>query len=289
MTAAAAPESPAPPRSPGRRQPSGGVVPWLGIAIPGWRFFPVWQRNRDVFFRQWKAEVLAPTIEPIVTLLGLGLGLGAYVELGGNRDYVQFLAPGMLMVFPMFGAMFEALFGSYFRMDQHGTYHAIQATPVRPEEIVLGDIAWAASRMALNTGLVLVTLLILTPWLGFIQSPLVILTLPVSLLTGLLIAGVSIAFTSVARSISQLSYFFSIYVLPMFWLSGAFFPTDDLPDWAVVAAGFFPLYHAVTLSRALTTGALEWSHLGHLAVLLAFLLPSLWLGIWAMRRRIVRG
>lgn len=268
---------------------SGGVVPWLGIAIPGPRFIAVWQRDRDVFLRLWKAEVLAPTIEPIVTLLGLGLGLGAYVELGGDRDYVEFLAPGMLMVFPMFGAMFEALFGSYFRMDQHGTYAAIQATPVRPEEIVLGDIAWAATRMALNTGLVLVMLLILTPWLGFVKSPLVILTLPVSLLCGLLIAGVSIAFTSIARSISQLSYFFSIYVLPMFWLSGAFFPTDDLPRWADIASNLFPLYHAVVLSRALTEGDLSWGLLGNLGFLLAFLLPSLWLGIWAMRRRIIRG
>ncbi|MDA0815159.1 MAG: ABC transporter permease [Chloroflexi bacterium] len=268
---------------------SGGVVRWLGIAVPGRAFIPVWQRNRDVFFRLWRAEVLPPTIEPLVTLLGLGLGLGGYVSLGGDRSYVQFLAPGMLMVFPMFAAMFEALFGSYFRMDQHGTYRAIQATPVRPEEIVLGDIMWAGTRMAFSTVLVMGVLLALTPWLGFITSPLVVLTIPISFLTGLVIAGVSIAFTSIARSISQLSYFFSIYVLPMFWLSGAFFPTDDLPDWAVIAAGFFPLYHAVELSRALTSGTLEWSHLGHLGILLAFLVPSLWLGIWAMRRRIVRG
>jgi lipooligosaccharide transport system permease protein len=242
-----------------------------------------------VFFRLWKAEILPPTIEPIVTLLGLGLGLGGYVALGGDVSYVQFLAPGMLMVFPMFAAMFEALFGSYFRMDQHGTYRAIQATPVRPEEIVLGDITWAATRMAFSTVLVMGVLLALTPWLGFVTSPLVILTIPISFLAGLVIAGVSIAFTSIARSISQLSYFFSIYVLPMFWLSGAFFPTDDLPDWASISAGFFPLYHAVALSRGLTTGDLHAGLLGNLAFLLAVLLPSLWLGIWAMRRRIVQG
>ena len=40
----------------------------------------------------------------------------------------------------------------------------------------------------------------------------------------------------------------------MFWLSGAFFPTDDLPKWADIAANLFPLFHAVALSRALTTG-----------------------------------
>ncbi|MEX2372996.1 MAG: ABC transporter permease [Dehalococcoidia bacterium] len=274
---------------PARRRYAGGVVPWLGIAIPGWLTYRVWQRNRDVFFRLWKAELLPPTLEPIITLFGLGLGLGGYVTLGGELDYVQFLVPGMLMVFPMFGAMFEALFGSYFRKDQHGTYAAIHATPVRPEEIVLGDVTWAASRMAGNTALIIIVFAILTPWMDLIQSPLVLLTIPISFVTGLVIAGVAIAFTSIARALSQLSYFFSLYVLPMFWFSGGFFPTDDLPGWAQTLSAAFPLYHAVAASRGLVTGDLHASMLGHLAWLLIATLPALWLGIWAMRRRIVRG
>ncbi|MCK9486301.1 MAG: ABC transporter permease [Dehalococcoidia bacterium] len=281
--------SPPPSRTvrPARR--SSSVIPWLGIAMPGPRSYRVWQRNRDVFFRLWKAESLPPTIEPLVTLLGLGLGLGGYVSLGGDQEYVQFLAPGMLMVFPMFAAMFEALFGSYFRMDQHGTYAAIYATPVRPEEIVLGDIAWAATRMALNTAMVLLILLALTPWMGLIQSPWVVLTIPVGFLVGLLMSGLAIAFTSVARSLSQLSYFFSIFVLPMFWFSGGFFPTDQLPAWATKMAAIFPLYHAVAVSRALTTGVFEWGILGNLLWLVVVTPPALWLGIWAMRRRIIQG
>lgn len=279
------------PEQPATSYRSGGssVVPWLGIAMPGRRFYRVWQRNRDVFFHLWKAEVLPPTIEPFVTLLGLGLGLGGYVSLGGDRDYAQYLAPGMLMVFPMFAAMFEALFGSYFRMDQHGTYAAIYATPIRPEEIVLGDIVWAATRWAFNTLLVLLILLALTPSMGLVQSPWVILTLPVGFLAGLLMSGLAIAFTSIARSLSQLSYFFSLFVLPMFWFSGAFFPTDELPEWASALSTIFPLYHAVAVSHALTTGDFAWSVLGNLVWLAVFTPPALWIGIWAMRRRIIRG
>jgi lipooligosaccharide transport system permease protein len=272
-----------------KRLAAGGVIPWLGIAIPGRLSYRVWQRNRDVFLRLWKAEVLAPTIEPIVTLIGLGLGLGGYVTLGGNEEYVQFLAPGMLMAFPMFTAMFEALFGSYFRMDQHGTYAAIHSTPVRPEEIVMGDITWAATRMAANTALIILIFLALTPWLGLISSPLVVLTIPVAFLVGLLIAGMAIAFTSIARAISQLSYFFSIFVLPMFWFSGAFFPTDELPGWAATASGALPLFHAVELSRALTTGRGLGTTLDDLVWLMVVTPFALWLGLWAMRRRIIKG
>lgn len=272
-----------------RRIAAGGVIPWLGIAIPGRLSYRVWQRNRDVFFRLWKAEILPPTIEPIVTLIGLGLGLGGYVTLGGDEEYVQFLAPGMLMVFPMFVAMFEALFGSYFRMDQHGTYAAIHSTPVRPEEIVLGDITWAASRMAGNTALIIVILVALTPWLGLISSPLVVLTIPLAFFVGLVIAGLAIAFTSIARAISQLSYFFSLFVLPMFWFSGAFFPTNDLPDWAATASGMFPLFHAVEIARALTTGDGLGATLDNLLWLIVVTPFALWLGLWAMRRRIIQG
>lgn len=275
------------PSMPARRRRPRGELPFIGIALPGRLTYRVWQRNRDVFLQLWRAEFLPPLIEPIVTLLGLGLGLGAYVQLGGEHEYVQFLAPGILVAFPMFIATFEALYGAYFRLTQHGTYEAIVATPVRPEELVAGEITWAATRMTVNTALIVVVLLVLTPWLGLVQSPLIVLTIPVAFLTGTLMGALGIAFTSRARSVSQLAYFFSLFVLPMFWFSGGFFPTDDLPSWAETLAWFFPLSHAVTLSRAFVTGDVDVSHLGNLAWLAVVTVPASWLGIVAMKQRIV--
>lgn len=265
-----------------------GELPYIGLALPGRLSYRVWQRNRDVFLKLWRPELLPPLLEPLVTLLGLGLGLGAFVELGGDVEYVQYLAPGILVAFPMFVATFEALYGAYFRMTQHGTYEAIAATPVRPEEIVAGEIAWAATRMTINTALIALVLIALTPWWDLVGSPLIVLTIPVAFLTGILIGSIGIAFTSRARSVSQLSYFFSLFILPMFWFSGGFFPIDELPDWAGVVAWFFPLTHAVELSRGLVSGDVDGGHIINFVWLLVASVPAFWLGLALMKQRIVK-
>lgn len=266
-----------------------GVVPALGIAIPGRRSLRVWQRNRDVFFQLWKAELLPPTLEPIIMFLALGLGLGTYVQLGGETEYIQFLGPGVLAMFAMFASIFESLWGAYFRLDQHGTYAGILATPARPEEIVAGEILWAASRGALNATLILAVMLALTPAFGLVESPLAVLAIPVSFVVGLLFGSMGQAYVSQARSVSQLNYFFSLLILPMFWFSGGFFPLDDLPGWASTAAWFTPLYHAVELNRGVISGSLGWSLLAHVAWLLVVLPPVAWLALRMMRGRIINA
>lgn len=272
---------------PGAAAPAWGVVPWLGVAIPGRRSFRVWQRNRDVFFQLWKAELVPPVLEPIMMFLALGLGLGTYVELTGDVEYIQFLAPGVLAMFTMFAAVFEALWGAYFRLDRHGTYEAILATPTRPEEIIAGEILWAASRGAINAVLILAVVVALTPVYDLVQSPLAPLTVVAAFCTGILFGAFGQAYVSIARSVSQLNYFFSLFVLPMFWFSGGFFPLDELPSWASTAAWFTPLYHAVEVNRALITGEVGLGLLGHVAWLGLVTFPAVWLALRTMRRRII--
>ena len=70
------------------------------------------------------------------------------------------------------------------------------------------------------------------------------------LLAGLLFSSLAMAYTSTVRSSSQLSYFFSLAGVPMFWISGGFFPLDDLPGWAQVLAWLPPVFHAIEIYRA---------------------------------------
>ena len=287
MTTAVPPPSVA--RQGRSRRREWGVVPWLGIAIPGHRSLNVWRRNRDVFLQLWKAEFVPPLLEPVIMFLALGLGLGTYVQLSGDVDYIQFLGPGVMAMFAMFAAVFESLWGAYFRLDRHGTYRAILATPTRAEEITAGEILWAASRGTMNATLILVVMVALTPVYDLVHSPLALLTIPVAFLSGILFGACGQAYVSQARAVSQLNYFFSLFVLPMFWFGGGFFPLGGLPEWAVTAAWFTPLYHVVELNRGLITGDVGWSHLGHLTWLIAVLPPTVWLALWAMRRRIVTG
>ena len=265
-----------------------GALPFLGVAVPGRHSWRVWQRNRDVFFQLWRVNLVPPIIEPVVMILAMGLGLGAFVELSGDREYIVFLAPGVLAVFPMFAGMGETLWGAFWRMEQQGTYAAILATPARPEDIITGDLLWAATRTLISAVSILIVLALFTPAYGLIQSPLAIFVLPTSILMGLLFGNLGLAYTSYITSIHQLMYFFTLVITPMFWFSGVFFPLDSLPGWVQVLAWFIPMSHVVDLFRGLVSGDMAWAHLGDLAWLLVVTALTFWLALWTMRRRLVQ-
>lgn len=279
--------APAPSTVAPRRTREWGVLPLLGVALPGRHSLRVWQRNRDVFFQLWKAELVPPLLEPIIMFLALGLGLGTYVQLSGNVEYIQYLGPGVMAMFAMFASVFEALWGAYFRLDRHGTYQAILATPTRPEEITTGEVLWAASRGTINATLILIVMVALSPVYHLVSSPLALLTIPLAFGTGIIFASCGQAYISKAHSVSQLTYFFSLFILPMFWFSGGFFPLDGLPAWATTAAWFTPLYHAVELNRQLISGHLQWSAAGHIAWLVLVAFPLFWLALRLMRKRVI--
>jgi hypothetical protein len=111
-----------------------------------YRSFRVWQRNADVFLRLWHAELVWPVVEPILIILALGLGLGTFVELTGNQTYMEFLAPGILAVYPMWAAVGECGWGSYVRMSMQRTFDAIIATPVNLEDVIAAEILWGTTR-----------------------------------------------------------------------------------------------------------------------------------------------
>ena len=186
--------------------------------------FHVWQRHRDVALQLWRSETLGIAVEPWAVILALGLGLGRFVELDSGQDYVQFLAPGLLAVFPMFAAVFECAWGSYVRLEMQHTFHAIIATPVSVDDVITGEILWGTTRATVNASYILLVEIALSPWLGMVHSPWALLAIPLSALVGLLFSSIALTFVSVARALSQFSYFFNLLIIPMFWFSGCVLP-----------------------------------------------------------------
>ena len=247
----------------------------------------VWQRHRDVSLQLWRSETLGIAVEPWAVILALGLGLGRFVELDSGQDYIQFLAPGLLAVFPMFAAVFECAWGSYVRLEMQHTFHAIIATPVSVDDVITGEILWGTTRAVVNASYILLVLTVLNPWLDTVHSPWALLAIPLSALVGVLFSSISLTFVSVARALSQFSYFFNLLIIPMFWFSGAFFPFDDLPRWAQILAWFIPLTHVVDLYRALIEGDFAPGLIGDLAWLLVATAVAYLAALAAMRRRLI--
>lgn len=249
-----------------------------------WLALRVWQRNRDVYFNIWRSEIIWPIVDPLISLVALGVGLGDFVDLGVDESYVDFIAPGLLAVFPMWVAAAETGWGSFFRMENQRTFDAIVSTPASIDDVVTGEILWASSRAALSV----VYILVLVAAFGAVSSPLVIFIVPLAFLPGLMFASISLCYTSVAKSISTLNYFFAAFITPQFWLAGVFFPLSRLPEWVRVVAWFTPASHVVKAYRGLVQGDPQWSHLGDLAWIVVVTGLAYLIAIYAMRRRLVK-
>lgn len=256
----------------GARRPD---VSWLAVCV--------WQRNRDVFFNIWKAEAIWPFVEPLLTLVALGFGLGDFINLERQESYIEFIGPGILAVYAMWMASAEACWGAYFRMDQK-TFDAILSTPASVDDITSGEVMWASTRSFISVGAIFLVVLVF----GAIDSVLALLILPLALLPGVMFGAVSLSYAAVARSVSSLNYFFAVFITPQFWLAGVFFPLDELPDWVQVAAWFTPAFHVVEIYRGLATGEPEFVDLLHAAWILGVSAIFYALAIVLMRRRLVK-
>jgi lipooligosaccharide transport system permease protein len=253
-----------------------------------YRTFKVWQRNRDVFLHMWKAETMWPVFEPLVVMLGLGLGLGRFVELESGQDYIEFITPGIMAAFPMWTAIAEGGWASYNRMSWQKTYDAMIATPVSLDDVITGEVIWAASRGVMSSFYILAVALLLTPFWDLVQSPLVIFTLPVAFLAGLMFGAMALLATSYVTSVSQLAYFVSLVIIPMFWIGGVFFPPEELSATVQTFSWFLPLKHVVDLQRGFVTGNLELGMLVDVAWIAVVTLVLYYAVIRSMRRRLIK-
>src|SRR6185503_3999819 len=151
--------------------------------------FAVWRRNVAVHLRLWKLNMVAPIIEPVISILGFGWGIGALVvgQVAGI-SYLSFAGAGLLGITVLMRAMFETTYAAYFRMVYQSTYDAILATPVDAESLALAEILWAVTHGLFDTLIIMVVLVVF----GAATSPWAILA-PLPLLVGaVFMAGLSL-------------------------------------------------------------------------------------------------
>ena len=247
-----------------------------------WRFIRMWQRNGDVFLRLWHSEAPGFVAEPVLVLLAMGLGLGAYIGMVDGQKYIEFIVPGIIASYGMFAASFECTYGSFFRMEERKTYDAIVATPLNVEDIIAGEIFWGATR-ALITGSVILA------W-GVegevVRAPWALLIPLVSFLGGIMFASIAILYTSLVPSFYSFNYYFTLFVTPMFFFSGVFFPLIAFPKIVQTISWIIPLTPVVNLARALIRGELHPNLLVPLAIIIVLAVFFFSISLVTMRRRL---
>jgi len=243
----------------------------------------VWRRNVVVHLRLWKLNLVAPIIEPVISVLGVGWVNGALVagKVTGI-PYLTFVGAGLLGVTVLMRAMFETTYAAYFRMVYQSTYDAILATPVDAESLAFAEILWAITHGLFDT-LIIMTVLIV---FGAATSPLAILA-PLPLLTGAtFMAGLSLGITAHVHDIDAFNVYMAVFFSTMY-VSGAFFPLDVLPMWLQIPARVLPMTESIDLTRAFLTGRFLVRHAYEAAYLLISALVACEWAMRSLRRRMV--
>jgi len=262
-----------------------GVISLFSLPKLSYRVWLVWRRNFDVFMKTYLVNFIPPLVEPLFYLVGLGYGLGGFVRPQEGLRYIAFIAPALIAVSMMYSSFFECTYASFVRMYYQKTFDAIIATPVNVEEVIAGEILWGATKSFINSSIVLVVVLIF----GLIASPLFLLIPPLSFLIGLLFASIAMCFTAITPNIDSFNYPSFLYITPMFILSGTFFTITGLPEAIQIFAKiFFPLTHAVALSRALALGRINPSLLLNLGWILITAPIFFITAINLMKRRLIK-
>ncbi|OUD14238.1 ABC transporter permease [Thioflexithrix psekupsensis] len=250
-----------------------------------WRWFSVWLRNFKVWQKNLMPALLGNFGEPVLILLALGYGLGYFVESMEGVPYLSFLASGILCSGAMQTASFEAQYSAYTRMNVQHTWRGILATPLDIQDIVFGEIFWAATKSFIHVTAVLIVAVLL----GAIDSVWSIVALPVLFLAGLTFASMAMVMTALAKNYDFFLYYQTLLLAPMMFLSGIFFPLSKMPELIQSLVWLLPLIHVVELVRPLLLNqalpSIDYI-LWHLLVIAIYGLVFFTIAFMLLRRRL---
>lgn len=241
------------------------------------------------FRRLWRLNVVSSFLQPVLYLLGLGVGVGALVdrntsstEVLGSIPYVAFVAPGLLVATAMTVCADDSMWPVMGGLRWQRLYHGIAATPLGPRDIVIGHALWMAIRGGLATGAVALALALFPDTRSWGLLPAVVVAMIVGVAFAMPIMAVSVGaevdgvFPAIQRFV----------LIPLFLFGGAFYPLEQLPEvvgWLVRVA---PLWHGIVVAREFTAGDVQpVAAAGHLAYAALWALVGGWI---AVRRLAVR-
>lgn len=244
-------------------------------------FWPVVLRNLLVWKKLAVPSVIGNIAEPLITLVAFGYGLGSMIGQVEGLPYIVYLASGSLAVSCALAATFEGLYSAYSRMEVQKTWESIMNAPIALDDIVFAELLWAAMKSMFTVAAILLVLFAL----GISREPTMLLALPVLWLVGLTFAAIALVFNALARGYDFFTYYFTLVMTPMTFMSGVYFPISQMPTPLQWVAQVLPLTHAVALVRPLIIGELPAQPWLPIAVLLAYAAGGYYVALVLTRRR----
>jgi lipooligosaccharide transport system permease protein len=245
--------------------------------ILSWR---VAMRHWAIYRKDFFANVLPTLVDPALFIVVFGYWLGAYITELHGMTYLTYMAPGIAATTALFTAYFESSYGFYVRLVYENIFKALMTTPIGPHEILAGEFIWVALKGAIMAGLVGLVLLAF----GVVKPDYLWLMPVMGILVGLSCGAMGLVATGYVRNLNQFQTVYALLISPMFFVSGVFYPIDQMPKALQYVCYLSPLYHGVRLSQSALWAkdvALDWAiHGGALIALTAALMVWAWKKIY---------
>ncbi|HZW45210.1 MAG TPA: ABC transporter permease [Dermatophilaceae bacterium] len=265
--------------------PRSTTQPRQATPAPWRRVFGSWL---TAYKRTWRGSIFGRFLSPVLFLLSMGLGLGGLVDKSaggvGGVPYLNFVVPGILAAQAMWVAMGESSYPVMGAIRWNMKYHAMLATPVGIDDILLGHLTYVAMQITGATAIFIGVAALF----GSFGSWWVLLCLPITVLTGMAFAVPVFAFSAKQESDGGFNILFRFIMTPLFLFSGVFFPIDQLPAVIRPIAWVMPLWHGVDANRSLALGSPDVAGvLGHTAYLVVAIVIGALLARRSFTKRLV--
>ena len=249
------------------------------------RFWPVFLRNLLVWRKLAIPSLVANIAEPLMWLVAFGYGMGALVgEISLDEQkvpYILFLASGSICMSAMNAATFEALYSAFSRMHVQKTWDGILNAPMRLDDVLLAEMLWAAFKALFTITAILAVMVAL----GITHSWKLLAAWPILLFVGITFSCIALIFNALAKGYDFFSYYFTLFLTPMMFLSGVFFPRDQLPGIVRDISEWLPLTQAIALIRPLFLDQWPTDAALHLGVLALYALVAWKIALHLTKKR----
>lgn len=225
-------------------------------------------REITVYRKRAGRQLLASSVSPLLFLVAFGWGFGRGVSVGG-LSYMQFLIPGLIAMNALNQSYGIAQEINIARFYLH-VFDQFLIAPVTPAQIVIGEAMYGVIKALIATLVIFIYALLF----GVTLSPTPAFALAL-LLHAFCFSCLGVFAAMAVRDHSHQNAINTFLITPMVFFCGTFFPVDKLPAGFSYLVAALPLTYSTKLIRAtLTGGAVNWFHMGLLAVftVIAYLL-----------------
>ena len=235
----------------------------------------LWLREMKRYTRS-RVQLLASLGQPLLYLLALGFGLGPVFQKAGQGSYLQFMAPGVIGMTVLFSSIFSGLGLLWDR--QFGFLKETLVAPVPRLQIMIGRTLGGAT-VAVMQGL-LVTIVCVIAGFRPVHMATAPLALGFMLLIATVFAGLGVAIGSSLQDMQGFQLIMNFLVMPIFFLSGALFPLENLDKVMTAVTMIDPLSYGVDGMRSVLLGRTHYGAMVDLEVLIGIAMVFIVLGAW---------